>query len=74
MSLKAADGAVAERRRLTMNQVTRPMMAATPTTPPTTPPAIAPAFEVDLVDDDDVVGDPVAAPEEPVKEADALLG
>jgi len=75
MSLKAADGAVAERRRLTTNQVTRPMMAAIPTTPPTTPPAIAPAFElVDLVDDDDdVVEDPVAAPEEPVKEADALL-
>lgn len=75
MSLKAADGAVAERRRLTTNQVTRPMMAAIPTTPPTTPPAIAPAFElVDLVDDDDVVEDPVAAPEEPVKETDALLG
>lgn len=74
MSLKAADGAVAERRRLTMNQVARPMMAAIPTTPPTTPPAIAPAFElVDLLDDDDVVEDPVAAPEEPVKEADALL-
>lgn len=71
MSVKAADGAVAERRRLTKNQVAKPMMAAAPTIPPTTPPAIAPTFElVELVGD--VVGDPVAVPEL-VKEADTEL-
>lgn len=72
MSLKAADGAVAERRRLTKNHVAKPMMAAAPTIPPTTPPAIAPTFElVELVGD--AVEDPVAAPEL-VKEADTELG
>jgi hypothetical protein len=69
MSLKAADGAVAERRRLTKNHVAKPMMAAAPTIPPTTPPAIAPTFELDeLV----VVGDTVAVPEL-VKEAGTEL-
>jgi hypothetical protein len=71
MSLKAADGAVAERRRLIMNHVARPMMATAPTIPPTTPPAIAPTFELfELFDDAE---DPVAVPEELVKEADMVL-
>jgi hypothetical protein len=71
MSLKAADGAVAERRRLTKNHVAKPMRAAAPTIPPTTPPAIAPTFElVELVGDDAEV--PVAAPEL-VTEADTVL-
>lgn len=71
MSLKAADGALEERRRLTKNHVARPMMAAAPTIPPTTPPAIAPTFE--LVELDDVVEDGVAVSEIPVTEADALV-
>jgi hypothetical protein len=72
MSLKAADGALAERRRLTKNHVARPMMAAAPTIPPTTPPAIAPTFElVELAGDDVAVEVPVAVP---VKEADTVLG
>lgn len=50
MSLKAADGAVLERRRLTKNHAAMPAMAAIPTTPPTTPPAIAPTFELFDVD------------------------
>lgn len=44
-------------------------MTAAPTIPPTTPPAIAPAFELFELD----VEDPVAVPEELVKEADTLL-
>lgn len=71
MSVKAADGAVAERRRLTKNHVARPMMAAAPTIPPTTPPAIAPTSElVELAGG--AVEDPVAAPEL-VTEADTVL-
>lgn len=71
MSLKAADGAVAERRRLTKYHVARPMIIAAPTTPPTTPPAIAPAFE--LFESFDDVEDGVAEPEELVKVADVVL-
>lgn len=71
MSLKAADGAVVERRRLIKYHVARPMIIAAPTTPPTTPPAIAPAFELfELFDD---VEDAVGEPEELVKVADAVL-
>jgi len=76
MLLKAADGGVVERRRLTKNHAARPAMAAIPTTPPTTPPAIAPTFELFDVEVGDCVcdGDPVAIVGERVKEADALVG
>lgn len=73
MSLKAADGAVAERRRLTKNHVAKPMMTAAPTIPPTTPPAIAPTFELVELAGDDVDEELEAAPEKLVKEADTLL-
>lgn len=73
MSLKAADGAVEERRRLTKSHVAKPMMAAAPTIPPTTPPAMAPTFELfEAVGDDVVVEDPAGA-ERPVAEADTLV-
>jgi len=70
--LKAADGAVLERRRFTKNHAARPAMAATPTTPPTTPPAIAPTFELLEVEVGDcvVIEDPVTVTTG-VKEADA---
>lgn len=71
MSLKAADGVVKERRRLTKNQITRPMMAA-PKIAPTTPPAIAPTFGLVGLDVD--VGEsPVDVVEELVKEAENVV-
>jgi len=68
MSLKAADGAVVERRRLTKNHAARPAMAAIPTTPPTTPPAIAPTSELFEVGVADCVAEDVAIFAEEVKE------
>jgi hypothetical protein len=68
--LKAFEGAILERRRLTKNHAATLAMA-TITTPPTTPPARAPTFELFEVEVGDE--DAVAAVDEVVKDADTLV-